>query len=91
MRPSRFIATLYHYSLFFFSILFNFINPQLFSTKLVLIFYQKCVIMPCLKAFIRSPQQRRKLLPPAPASRISHHTAVVTEANFPQIRAKKVC
>ena len=41
MRPSRFIATLYYYSLFFFSILFNFINSQLFSTKLVLIFLPK--------------------------------------------------
>lgn len=69
MRPSRFIATLYYYSLFFFSILFNFINSQLFSTKLVLIFYRKCVIMPRLKVFIRSPQQRHKLLRFTPVGR----------------------
>ena len=69
MRPSRFIATLYYYSLFFFSILFNFINSQLFYTKLVLIFYRKCVIMLCLKVFIRSPQQRHKLLRFTPVGR----------------------
>lgn len=44
MRPSRFIATLYYYSLFFFSILFNFINSQLFYTKLVLIFTESVLL-----------------------------------------------
>lgn len=88
MRPSRFIATLYHYSLFFFSILFNFINSQIFSTKLVLIFYRKCVIMPRLKVFIRSPQQRHKLLRFTPVGRkktITRHAAVIIEAKYLQI------
>lgn len=85
MRPSRFIAALYYYSLFFFSILFNFINSQLFYTKLVLIFYRKCVIMPCLKVFIRSPQQRHKLLRFTPVGRkkpITRHAAVIIEAKY---------
>lgn len=88
MRPSRFIATLYHYSLFFFSILFNFINSQLFSTKLVLIFYRKCVIISPLKVFIRSPQQRHKLLRFTPVGRkkpITRHAAVIIEAKYLQI------
>lgn len=88
MRPSRFIATLYYYSLFFFSILFNFINSQLFYTKLVLIFYRKCVIMPRLKVFIRSPQQRHKLLRFTPVGRkktITRHATVIIEAKYLQI------
>lgn len=88
MRPSRFIATLYYYSLFFFSILFNFINSQLFSTKLVLIFYRKCVIMPRLKVFIRSPQQRHKLLRFTTVGRkkpITRHAAVIIEAKYLRI------
>ena len=88
MRPSRFIATLYYYSLFFFSILFNFINSQLFSTKLVLIFYRKYVIMPCLKVFILSPQQRHKLLRFTPVGRnkpITRHAAVIIEVKYLQI------